>query len=171
MRAAGVGAAGVAVETVRPANLPEELRTVRAMLREYEAELGVDLGFQGFEQELASLPGDYAPPRGALLVAEVEGAMAGCVALRPLDADACEMKRLYARPAFRGRGVGRALAAAVIAEARRIGYAHIWLDTLPVMTEAQALYQRLGFTDISSYRENPVPGARYLGLTLTERTP
>jgi len=156
---------------IRPAKLPDELRTVRALLREYEAELGVDLGFQGFEQELASLPGDYAAPRGALLVAEVEGAMAGCVALRPLDADACEMKRLYARPAFRGQGVGRALAAAVIVEARRIGYTRMRLDTLPVMIEAQALYQRLGFADIPPYRENPVPGVRYLELTLTARTP
>ena len=157
--------------TIRPAKLPEDLRTIRAMLREYEAELGVDLGFQGFEQELASLPGDYAGPRGALLVAEVEGAMAGCVALRPLEGDACEMKRLYARPAFRGHGVGRALAAAVIAEARRIGYVRMRLDTLPVMTEAQALYQRLGFADIPPYRDNPVRCTRYMELELTPRTP
>ena len=157
--------------TIRPAKLPDELRTVRALLREYEAEMAIDLRFQGFEQELASLPGDYAPPRGALLVAEVDDAIAGCVALRPLDADACEMKRLYARPAFRGQGVGRALAAAVIVEARRIGYTRMRLDTLPVMIEAQALYQRLGFADIPPYRENPVPGVRYLELTLTARTP
>ena len=157
--------------TLRPAKLPEELRTVRALLREYEAELGIDLCFQGFDQEVANLPGDYATPRGALLVAEVDGAIAGCVALRPLDADVCEMKRLYARPAFRGCGVGRALAAAVITEARRIGYTRMRLDTLPAMTEAQALYQRLGFTDVPPYRENPVPGARYLELDLTERTP
>lgn len=157
--------------TVRPADLPAELRTVRALLREYEAELGVDLCFQGFAQELASLPGDYAPPRGALLVAEADGAIAGCVALRPLDGDACEMKRLYTRPAFRGRGVGRALAASVVAEARRIGYARMRLDTLPEMSEAQAMYERMGFTDIPPCRENPVPGARYMELTLTARTP
>jgi len=156
---------------IRPARVPNDLAQVRALLREYEVELGVDLTFQGFEQELADLPGDYDPPRGALLVAEVDGTVAGCVALRPLEGDACEMKRLYARPAFRGRGVGRALALAVIAEARRIGYARMRLDTLPVMAEAQALYGQLGFTDIPPYRENPVPGVRYLELTLTSRTP
>ena len=157
--------------TIRPANLPDELRTVRALLREYESELGIDLGFPEFERELESLPGDYAPPQGALLLAEVEGAVAGCVALRPLDGDACEMKRLYARPAFRGCGVGRALTTAIMAEARRIGYARMRLDTLPVMTEAQALYQRLGFTEIPPLREHPVPGARVLELTLPARTP
>ena len=155
---------------VRPAAIPGDLAQVRALLREYEVELGVDLCFQGFEQEVANLPGDYAPPRGALLVSEVDGAIAGCVALRPLAGDACEMKRLYARPAFRGRQVGRALADAIIAEARRIGYARMRLDTLPVMTEAQGLYARLGFTDIAPYRDNPVSGARYLELDLAERT-
>ncbi len=154
--------------TIRPARVPDELRTVRALLREYEAELGVDLCFQGFERELAELPGDYVPPRGALLLAEVEGAVAGCVALRPLADEVCEMKRLYARPAFRGRGVGRALTAAVLAESRRIGYARMRLDTLPAMTEAQALYERLGFTDIPPYRENPVAGARCMELSLAK---
>lgn len=151
---------------IRPAAIPEDLAQVRALLREYEVELDVDLCFQGFEQEMAGLPGDYAPPQGALLVAEVEGAIAGCVALRPLAAGTCEMKRLYARPAFRGRRVGRALAEAAIAEARRIGYRAMRLDTLPVMSEAQGLYARLGFVDIAPYRDNPVPGARYLELDL-----
>jgi len=155
---------------VRPARIPDELVFVRALLREYEVELAVDLCFQGFDQEVANLPGDYAPPRGALLVAEVGGAIAGCVALRPHDGGACEMKRLYARPAFRGRKVGRALAEAIITEARRIGYARMRLDTLPVMTEAQSLYARLGFTDIAPYRVNPVPGTRYMELDLAERT-
>lgn len=157
--------------TTRPARFPDEIRTVRALLREYEAELAVELCFQGFDQELADLPGDYAGPGGTLLLAEVDGAVAGCVALRALDAETCEMKRLYARPAFRGRGVGRALAAAIMAEARRIGYVRMRLDTLPTMTEAQALYERLGFIDIPPYRESPVPGTRWLELTLTARTP
>jgi GNAT superfamily N-acetyltransferase len=157
--------------TTRPARLPDEIRTVRALLREYEMELGVDLCFQGFDQELADLPGDYAGPRGALLLAEVDGAVAGCVALRAIDAATCEMKRLYARPAFRGRGVGRALVAAIMAEARRIGYVRMRLDTLPMMTEAQALYERLGFVDIPPYRENPVPGTRYLELALDAGIP
>jgi len=151
---------------IRPAAFPDEVAQVRALLREYEVELGIDLCFQGFDQEVANLPGDYAPPRGALLVAEVEGAIAGCVALRPLEGGACEMKRLYARPAFRGRRVGRALAEAIIAEARRIGYRRMRLDTLPVMTEAQGLYARLGFTDVAPYRDNPVPGTRYMELAL-----
>ena len=155
---------------LRPATFPDDLKTVRALLREYEAEMEIDLCFQGFEQELAALPGDYAPPRGRLLLAEVEGAVAGCVALRPLDVETCEMKRLYSRPAFRGRRVGRALAEAIIAEARRIGYARMRLDTLPVMTEAQALYGRLGFVDIAPYRENPVAGARYMELVLPKGT-
>jgi putative acetyltransferase len=166
VRAARVGAAGVDVSVlIRPA-IPGDLSQVRALLREYEVELEIDLCFQGFEQEVANLPGDYAPPHGALLVAEVEGAIAGCVALRPLEGGACEMKRLYARPAFRGRAVGRALAEAVIAEARRIGYARMRLDTLPVMTEAQGLYVRLGFADVAPYRDNPVPGARFMELDL-----
>lgn len=152
--------------TIRPAAIPAELPQVRAMLREYEVELNVDLCFQGFAQELANLPGDYAPPSGALLVAEVDGAIAGCVALRAVNSDVCEMKRLYARPAFRGRRVGLALVEAILAEARRIGYTRMRLDTLPVMTEAQALYQRLGFVDTAPYRNNPVPGTRYMELDL-----
>jgi len=156
---------------IRPAAFPQDLKTVRGLLREYETELGIDLCFQGFEQELAGLPGDYALPRGRLLLAEVEGAAAGCVALRPIDSETCEMKRLYARPAFRGRRVGRALAEAIIAEARAIGYARMRLDTLPVMTEAQSLYRRLGFVDIAPYRENPVAGTRYMELELPKGAP
>jgi ribosomal protein S18 acetylase RimI-like enzyme len=152
--------------TIRPADIPRELDPVRALLREYERGVGVDLCFQDFDRELAGLPGDYAPPRGALLVAEVEGAIAGCVALRPLEGDGCEMKRLFARPAARGHGLGRALTMAIIEEARRLGYTRMRLDTLPSMREAIALYGRLGFRDIAPYRHNPVAGTRYLELAL-----
>src|SRR5213083_62777 len=153
------------MEIVR-AVTPEQVADARALFREYERSLGIDLCFQGFEQELAGLPGAYAPPRGRLLLAADGDALAGCVALRPLDGVACEMKRLYVRPAFRGRRAGRRLAEAVIAEARAIGYARMRLDTLPSMREAIALYRALGFVAIAPYCANPVPGARFLELDL-----
>jgi len=133
---------------------------------EYADALGVDLCFQGFDTELAELPGDYARPAGRLLAARLGDQLAGCVALRPLGDGACEMKRLFVRPAARGSGTGRALAEAVIAAARAEGYERMRLDTLPQMVEAQPLYASLGFREIEPYYDNPVPGARFLELTL-----
>jgi N-acetylglutamate synthase-like GNAT family acetyltransferase len=136
----------------------EDLEEIRAMLREYAAWLHVDLCFQNFEQELAGLPGQYALPRGRLLIAEG----AGCVALRPLEEEVCEMKRLFVRPAHRGLGLGRRLVVAIIEEARAIGYERMRVDTLPQMGDAQRLYEGLGFRDIAAYCHNPEAGARFM---------
>lgn len=145
---------------------PADLDTVRALFREYAEGLGVDLHFQAFDAELASLPGEYAPPRGALLLALVDGAVAGCCALRPLDScdypNASEMKRLYVRKAFRGFGLGRQLAEATLDAARQAGYASVLLDTLDDMESARALYTGLGFEEIPPYYHNPLPGSHYL---------
>ena len=143
-----------------------ELELARALFREYAAQLGVDLCFQGFEAELASLPGDYAEPRGTLLLAWLGGALAGCCALRPIDdvdyANAAEMKRLYVRKAFRGFGLGRRLAEAVLEAAVRMGYDSVLLDTLDDMEAARALYANLGIEEIPPYYHNPLPGSHYL---------
>jgi len=142
---------------------------VRRLFAEYQAALGVDLCFQGFAEELATLPGHYARPGGRLLLA-VHGATAlGVIALRPQRGGDCEMKRLYVRPEGRGRGLGRMLAQAVIGEAREAGYERILLDTLPGMKEAQALYRSLGFKEIAPYYPNPIEGAAYMALPLKDR--
>jgi putative acetyltransferase len=144
-----------------------QIAQVRELFLEYANSLGFSLCFQGFDKELASLPGDYAPPNGRLLLAEFEGQPAGCGALHPLDEGNCEIKRLYVRPQFRGHHIGRLLTERLIAEARTIGYRVMRLDTIAdKMTEAVALYQRLGFREIAPYRENPIPSALYMELTL-----
>jgi GNAT superfamily N-acetyltransferase len=143
-----------------------ELGQVRALLREYAASLPFALDFQDFERELEELPGAYAPPRGALLVARAGDSAAGCVGLRPIDATTCEMKRLFVRSSARGAGLGASLAGAIVAEARRLGYARMRLDTTPGMEAAQALYRTLGFREIEPYTHNPVPGTRFLELLL-----
>ncbi len=144
----------------------DELDAVRALLREYAASLSVDLHFQRFDDELAGLPGAYAPPGGSLLVARTETGLVGCVGVRALDERTCEMKRLYVRSSQRGSGLGRRLAEASIGEARRLGYRAMRLDTLPGMEAAQALYERLGFRDVAPYMPNPVKGSRFLELDL-----
>ncbi|WP_213958519.1 MULTISPECIES: GNAT family N-acetyltransferase [unclassified Variovorax] len=169
---------------------PHEMEATRAIFREYAASLDFDLGFQNFEEEVAGLPGEYAEPRGALLIALVDAAdvvpgigaplltrsdgrlacVAGCCALRPLDTvdepNAAEMKRLYVRPAFRGFGLGRQLAEAALDAARSAGYACVLLDTLDEMELARAMYEDLGFEEVPPYYHNPIPGAHYLKAEL-----
>ncbi len=145
----------------------ESVEACRALFSQYHEELGMSLCFQGFDEELASLPGAYARPRGRLLLARILGEPAGCVALRPLGHQDGEMKRLYIRPMYRGMGLGRVLAECVIDEARGLAYRTLKLDTLPGMAPAQHLYRDLGFIDAAPYNDNPMPGVRFLSLDLT----
>jgi len=149
------------------AETPSQIAQARELFLEYAKSLGFSLCFQNFDQELATLPGDYAPPAGRLLLAAYEGQLAACVALHKLQPDICEMKRLYLRPQFRGKGLGRALTDRVIAEARQIGYHRMRLDTVePVMKDAVAMYRKLGFREIAPYRTNPMSGTLYMELEL-----
>jgi len=148
------------------AHSPEHIEIARNLFKEYAASLGFDLCFQNFEQELAELPGDYAPPEGRFYLALERSRPAGCVALRKLAADACEMKRFYVRPLFRGRGVGKKLATALIGEARQMGYKRMFLDTVPSMQRAIVLYRALGFRPVAPYRDNPIEGATFMELLL-----
>lgn len=153
---------------IRPAHTADDMRVARELFVEYGQSLGFSLCFQNFDQEYASLPGKYAPPRGRLLLAEVDGRPAGCIALRPLEEGVCEMKRLYVRPEYRRLKIGRQLAEAIIAEAKEIGYFAMRLDTVEdKMQAAVALYRALGFYDIGAYTANPVPGAKFMQLDLS----
>jgi GNAT superfamily N-acetyltransferase len=156
-----------AMITIESARWPDDAEAVDRLFREYAESLGFDLCFQGFDQELATLPGRYAPPSGALLLASLGGKPVGCVAMRQLEPGVCEMKRLYVRPEARGTGAGTQLTDAVIAAARSAGHSHMRLDTIaPMMGRAVELYQRRGFVEIAAYAENPIEGALYLELAL-----
>ena len=149
------------------AGSPQQIAQARELFLEYAQSLGFSLCFQNFDKELADLPGDYAPPGGRLLLAEFEGQVAGCVALHKLEEGICEMKRLYLRPQFRGKGLGRAIADRIMAEARQIGYQRMRLDTVePVMKDAVAMYRGIGFREIAPYCKNPIDGALYMELLL-----
>lgn len=149
---------------------PEFLDIVRVLFKEYEKNIGIDLCFQNFNEELRQLPGDYAEPRGALLIARFDGKIAGCCALRPVIKEgfqnAAELKRLFIRPAFRGHGIARTIVIEILRRASEKGYQTVILDTLKTMTEAQALYGKLGFEEIPAYYANPEPGVRYMKLDL-----
>jgi putative acetyltransferase len=146
---------------------PAQVAQARELFLEYAQSLGMNLCFQNFEEELAGLPGHYAPPDGRLLLAQYETQLAGCVALHKWENGVCEMKRLYLRPAFRGKGLGRVLAKTIIAQAREIGYQRMRLDTIePIMRDAVEMYRKLGFREIAPYRPNPIAGAIYMELQL-----
>jgi ribosomal protein S18 acetylase RimI-like enzyme len=141
---------------------PEDMESVRTIFAEYASEIGIDLSFQGFDDELRSLPGKYQAPEGCIVLAFVDGTIAGCAALRPLEGDRCEMKRLFVRDFAKGRGAGKALANKVLDEARGRGYRFIRLDTLPSMAKAQGIYKSLGFYEIGPYVYNPIAGSVFM---------
>ena len=156
--------------TFTQAESPGQVALARELFLEYAGWLGFSLCFQNFDRELAELPGAYAPPRGRLILAQLGGETAGCVALRPVLSDACEMKRLYVRPAFKGRSLGRKLAEALVAEARTRGYRKMRLDTVAdQMQAAVGLYRTMGFVDIPAYYDSPIPGTAYMELDLVRR--
>lgn len=158
---------GLGAFKIFQAETSAHIAQIRELFLEYAESLGFSLCFQAFDMELADLPGKYAPPDGRLLLAEYNSQLAGCVALRKLDNGICEMKRLYLRPPFRGKGLGRPLAESIVSEAREIGYTRMRLDTVePVMKDAVAMYRRLGFYEITPYCENPIAGAIYMELQL-----
>jgi putative acetyltransferase len=169
------GQQGLAVdlrdEAIHPARSADEVAIARQLFVEYARWLEVDLCFQGFEEELAALPGDYAPPDGRLLIAWHHEQPVGCIALRRAGASTGEVKRLYVRPEARGRRTGRRLVEQLVAAAKAIGYRRLVLDTLPQMTGAQALYRSFGFREIPAYYANPLPGVIYLGLELAPDVP
>ncbi|HHV46771.1 MAG TPA: GNAT family N-acetyltransferase [Tissierellia bacterium] len=146
----------------------EMLEEVKDLFLEYAQSLNVDLCFQNFEEELNSLPGKYGPPDGVLILALIDDKAAGCVALRKISEDICEMKRLYVRDSYRGFGIGRKLVNTIIENAIKLNYKYMRLDTLPTMKEAQSLYTSMGFYDIEPYVYNPIEGARYMELRLRE---
>ncbi len=152
--------------SIHPAHTPRDIDIARRLFSAYQAQLGIDLCFQGFAAELAQLPGAYAPPRGCLLLAWSAEQAVGCVALRPLDGRRGEMKRLFVQPSARGLGAGRALVQRIVREAQTLGYAELVLDTLPGMAAAQALYREFGFRDVAPYGHNPLPGVRFLAMGL-----
>jgi ribosomal protein S18 acetylase RimI-like enzyme len=143
-----------------------KIEVVRELFQEYSDSLGFDLCFQNFKEELESLPGEYSPPAGSLLLAVSGEGTAGCVALRRIDNSICEMKRLYVRPAFRGRGIGRELCRRIITSGLELGYSSMRLDTLASMSAALELYRALGFREIEPYRYNPIEGAVFMELRL-----
>ena len=165
-----VYAEGPDVVRIADAVSAEDLESVRGLMTEYAKALGVDLSFQNFSAELERLPGTYTRPAGILLLARVRAGVAGCVALQAWQSPAiAELKRLYVRPEYRGQQIGHRLISAALSFARAAGYREVWLDTLPEMRTAQAMYISLGFRPIGAYRENPVPGASYFALDLDAR--